>query len=202
MIITAIEKVSRKSRYEVYADGSLVGTMSADMILTYRLAKGVEISPETLTDILKEAERSDAWTLLLTWLGGKPYTTKMANDKLADNGFCEDAIAYAMQKAADYNYINDEEYATELVAELNPKRSTRRIKQDLYQRGLTGEYVDELLAQNDESEACYASLTRKLRGKSLEGVGELKTMQSLAGQGFGYDTIRAAIARYKVERDE
>ena len=202
MIVTAIEKIPRKSRYEVYADGSLVGAMSADMILTYRLAKGVEISPETLADILKEAERSDAWTLLLTWLGGKPYTTKMARDKLADNGFSEEAILFALQKAADYNYINDEEYAAELVAELNPKRSTRRIKQDLYQRGLTGEFVDELLAQNDESVACDLALARKLRGKSLESIGELKTMQSLANQGFSYDTIRASIARHKEGSDE
>ena len=202
MIITAINQVKRSSRYEVYADDNLVGTLSADMILTYRLHQGQQIDEETLASLVEEAAKSDAWQMLLGWLAAKPYTIKMATDKLLEHGFGEQATQYALDKAIGYNYINDEEYAREMIDELNPKRSTRRIKQDLFARGISGDYVDELLTQNDESQACKAALNRKLHGKPIESVGELKTMQSLATQGYRYDVIRAVVAEYKEQIDE
>ena len=202
MIITKIEKVKRKNRYEVYADGGLVGTMSADMILTYRLSQGKEIAAEDLVAMMEKSACSDAWTTLLTCLSSKAYTVKMARDKLKDQGFEDKAVEYALDKAIGYNYINDEEYAKELLMELCSKRSTRRIKQDMYQRGLSGAYVEELLSLNDESEACKYSLERKLHGKLLDKENELKVMNYLAGQGFGYDTIRETVSAYKEGCDE
>lgn len=201
MTITAIEKRKRESRYDIYLDGELAATLSDEAILTYRLKSGKELDEQEWREIVCEAEKQDAVNAILAALSVKPYTERMAKDKLQQKGFVPLAIDYAVAKMVDYGYIDDADYAVEYVEETKSSRSKLRIKHDLQQKGVSAVLIDTALSKMDEEEACRRSLWRKGRGKGCDEDTQNKLTKYLLGQGFAYDTVRKCVAEWAAENE-
>lgn len=199
MTITAIVKRKRQKRYDVYLDGVFFATLSDDAILTHRIKVGVEVDKRQFATVVALGERQDAVNDLLASLSRRAHTVRTAKDKLKERGFSHDAIAYAIEKMQDYGYIDDKQYAQDYIEQFRATRSALRIRRDLMQKGIASSIVDEMLASQDESEACYRSLQRKARGKEWSDESKLKVMRSLVSQGFSFDTVRSCVARFEKE---
>ena len=119
MRISGIEKRKRQARYDVYADGVYLATLSDEAILTHRLKVGMELPEGELVVIIEEAAKQDAVNCILTLLSGKAYTCKMARDKLREKGFGKEAVDYAVEKMLDYGYLDDLAYAAGTLAKGN-----------------------------------------------------------------------------------
>lgn len=197
MTVTAIEKRKRQARYDVYLDGEKYVTLSEDAILSYRLRVGMEVEPQAFSELVRDAERQDAVNYVLSALSTRAYTRKGARDKLKERGFSPDAVEFAMQRMEYYGYIDDEAYCRDYIEECRRTRSNRRIKQDLWEKGIPADVVERHLAQNDEHDACLLSLSRKAKGKELIADFLVKLTRYLTGQGFEYDVVRACIEEYK-----
>lgn len=199
MRISGIEKRKRQARYDVYADGVYLATLSDEAILTHRLKVGMELPEGELVAIVEEAAKQDAVNCILTLLSGKAYTCKMARDKLREKGFGKDAVDYAVEKMLDYGYLDDLAYAEEYWEQTKTSRSKRRVRQELWQKGIADSIVQSVLKDDCEVEACMSNLRKKVRGRVLDEAMRLRVMRSLVSQGFDYDTVKRAMAKYEEE---
>ncbi|MBQ4444574.1 MAG: RecX family transcriptional regulator [Clostridia bacterium] len=201
MTITAINKRKRQARYDIFLDGEYFATLSDQAILENRLKVGDEVDGAAFAELVKDAEKQDAVHYVLAALSARAYTEKGARDKLKDRGFSPEAIAYALERMAYYGYINDEEYCKDYIAECHNTRSNRRIKQDLWEKGIKDAVAEKYLKDNDEHDACMLSLTRKARGKEWTEEFVLKLTKYLLGQGYEYDVVKTCLGEYAT-RDE
>ena len=202
MIITAITKRKRQARYDVYLDGRYYVTLSEDAVLTHRLRVGQEVEAASFAETMRDAERQDAVAYVLSALSTRAHTTRTATDKLREKGFSADAIDYAIAKMKYYGYIDDEAYCEDYIAETHASRSNRRIRQDLREKGIPDAVIAAHLADNDEHDACYLSLSRRARGKEMTPEFVAKLKRYLLQQGYEYDTVSDCLHRYAEEYDD
>ena len=203
MTVTAIVKRRRQARYNIYLDGTYYATLSEDAVCTNRLQVGTQVDLHSFAAMVVEAERQDAVAYLLSVLSARAYTERNARDKLAQRGYSQDAIRFAIERMQYYGYIDDEQYARDYVEQYAATRSKMRIRQDLRQKGIADAIITPLLALTQEQEACALSLQRKMRGKVYTEDLKPKLIRSLMQQGFSYDTVCRCIADYvRAMRDE
>jgi len=76
----------------------------------------------------------------------------------------------------------------------------RRVRDELYRRGVPREYWDEALSEaapEDDGEALDALLNRKLRGAEPTRENLKRASDYLARRGYSWSEISDAVQRYK-----
>lgn len=197
MIITSIEKIKRSVRYNVFVDGELYCSLTDFSILSVGLKSGLELD-DYIIELIEEAKRKECFTDLLNILASRT-TEYTARQKLLKKGYNEDEITYAIEKAKEYNYIDDEAYARDFISS-SSGRSKLRLKIDLVDiRGISSEIVDRALKDYNEKNALYYPLRREL----LKGnVDKQKVIAKFARQGFSYDAIKSVMTTIEEEEDD
>ena len=196
MVITDIVKIKRSNRYEVYADGELLTVLSDFGVVDCRIKLGAEVDTIMLERI-EEAKKDDAYNTLMRSLSVSGTTVFRAKRKLRDKGVPEEYVEYAINKAIENNYLNDEEYARNYVLYTRAK-SGMRIRYDLSERGVSSKILDKVLEDFDEEAACFEAVDRTLRGP-LEDNELKKYFAKLCNQGFPYDLVKRTYERYVEE---
>ncbi|MCI9655177.1 MAG: RecX family transcriptional regulator, partial [Lawsonibacter sp.] len=102
----------------------------------------------------------------------------------------------------DLGYLDDAAYARE-VAELYTRKGygVRKIRDELYRRGVPRELWDEALEQikeEDNASAIDAFLEKKLRG-SHDPKDVKRASDALARRGYRWPEISGALRRYGME---
>ncbi len=207
-MITAIEKNKKTGKYVIYSDAEAAGSLSAAALLLARLSVGQIIDNKELASIIQEGERSDALNDLLVTLSRFSITESGAKHKLVAKGYSECAIEYAISRAREYGYINDGEYAKRYVETSIQCKGKRRIREELKQKGLDCEIIEDSLAFANEQESCSTALASLFRLKKIEHAQavpyseKVKIVRSLLYKGFDYDTIKQAFADYGCDAED
>lgn len=136
-----------------------------------------------------------AWEQTLRWLNAKWYSEKKLVEKLRKLHYPAAEIDDVLQKCRDYGFVNDDMLAEEFAKSQSSRgRGSRRIANELYRHGLTGEAAEkalELIAPNDE-EAARTALQSKLASLKNETDWRKKREKAfrfLANRGFPLDVI-------------
>ena len=100
--------------------------------------------------------------------------------------------------------LNDLEYAKNLVRHYERKGyGTRKIRDELYRRGVPREYWDEALEEREGSEeAIDAFLRARLKGGLPEGKELKRVTDALTRRGFSWPDIAAGLRRYGAEVED
>ena len=111
-------------------------------------------------------------------------------DKLSKAGFSDEAVNEAVEYVRSFHYIDDERYAKRFVEIYHENRSIKRLRQDLYKRHVSEQYIELALENIDyeklgldaekASELSYEE-SRKLVAKLYRkgfSVGSIKDMLS------------------------
>ncbi|MBQ7653369.1 MAG: regulatory protein RecX [Clostridia bacterium] len=196
MVITDIVKVKRHKKYEVYADGELLVVLSDFGIVDCRIKIGVEVDNDMLEKI-EDAKRADAFETLLRSLAMSGTTVSRAKNKLREKGIGEEYVEYAIKKAKEYGYLNDDEYAENYVSSSRGK-SKLRIRYELMERGISSNKIDDALLDFDEENACTEALEKSLRAPLLDAE-KKKFFAKLCNQGFPYDLVKRCYEKYVEE---
>ncbi len=115
----------------------------------------------------------------------------------------EQAEAVA-DKLADLGLLNDEEYACTVVRHYAAKGyGPRKIRDELYRRGVPREYWEGALGEREPDERQIDKLVRqKLRGAEPTRENLKKVSGYLARRGYGWDEISGALGRLRKEEWE
>ena len=183
----------------VLEDGSILRIGESEVV-NFALYSGKELS-EDEADLLQEsARRSGLKTKAIELLMRKPQSRKELGRKLAEWEAAPEEAEAICDRMEELSYLNEPEYASRIVRHYAQKGfGARKIRDELYRRGIPRELWDEAMAQiEDNSPAIDAFLEKKLKG-SHDPKDIKKASDALARRGFSWSEISDALRRYGME---
>ena len=113
-------------------------------------------------------------------------------------------VAHVVARLKEYGYLNDASFA-ETYARLrqeNEKFGQRRVRQDMIQKGLKSELIDQTIearyGQTDEAALARQHLERKRLKKPTTDKETARIVRRLVGAGFSVPTIYAVLREWDV----
>ncbi len=148
-----------------------------------------------------EEIRKKARLRLLGLLQRRAYTEYQLRDKLSKSGYADDVADDAIAYVKDLHLIDDYEYCRDYITYSSERKSRRRIRADLRQKGVSIDIIEEafdsVISGGDLADE--EQLIRRLMDKrhydpttaSFEDMQKMKAY--LYGKGFDPDTIGQCI---------
>lgn len=200
MKITDIkQQVKRADRYSVYGDGKYLFSFSEAELLATGLRINQEFTDDELAELRAKAVIDKGYDSALNLISRRPRSEWELRDYLKRKDYDPDASQEIINKLHDRGHINDEDFARRWVENRRLLKATsqRRLKQELRQKRIDDDIIEQVLAadETDEVELLKELIERKRQQTKYQD--ELKLMQFLARQGFGYDKIKQALEELK-----
>ena len=145
----------------------------------------------------------DAKNRALSLLNRRDYSRKMLIDKLTEKGASEEDAVEVADWLVSLGVIDDARYGALVVRHYDRKGyGIRRIKEELFRRGIDKELWDVSLEEISEpGDTVYRLLCRKLRASaSPEDLD--RAANFLLRRGYSREEIRGALERYSSEIGE
>lgn len=210
--ITRIEKpYQHKERYHIYVDGEYFLSVHEDILVKYRLHKGMEIDESEIQQWLEAEEYNKVKQMALRYLSYKPRTTQEVKMYLNRKGCEGDTIEQVIDEMEKNGFLNDLEFAKAWVNERQRHKGygKRRLKQELLKKGMDPAVVDEVLIhieEEDERQLAISIAERRylrLCHESWPRI-ERRLGNYLLRQGFSmgmvYEVLNLFRTRYEEEK--
>lgn len=206
-----------------FEDGSLLRVGEGDVV-SLSLYAGRELDEQEAAALTAAAGQSRLNERAAELLSARAMSRKELVDKLSDPprrrkrtdpdraepdpealAREREALRQGAEQAADrmeeLGLLDDKEYAAAVVRHYSAKGfGERKIRDELYRRGVPREYWEDALGGQPGTEDALDRLVRqKLRGAEPTRENLKKASDYLARRGFGWEEISAALERYGVE---
>lgn len=210
-----------------FEDGSLLRVGEGDVV-SLSLYAGKELDEQEAAALTAAAEHSKLNERAVELLSARAMSRKELLDKLStplrrkkkageeapapDPESLErqrEALRVSAEQVADrmeqLGLLNDEEYGRAVARHYSAKGfGVRKIRDELYRRGVPREYWDGALSELSECEERGERrlddlVRKKLRGEEPTRENLKKVSDYLARRGFGWEEISAALERYRID---
>lgn len=202
MRVEKVEALSEEQLAVRLEDGSTLRCGPKET-LDFGLRAGLELNAETL-ERLREAcafwaVRRQAASLL----SRRAMSAGELKQKLRDKGADPELAEQAADRLLDLGAIDEEAYAAMVVRHYAAKGyGARRIEQELYRHKLPRETWAKALEElPDSRDKLDALVRRRLQSAPIDRQGLKKLADSLLRRGYGWEEVRAAIARNTAQED-
>jgi regulatory protein len=187
----------------VLEDGSIL-RLGENEVVSFSLYAGKELSPNEAEALLSAAKQSGLKEKALNLLAGKPMSRRELERKLDAWEATESEKAAICDRLEELGYLNDGQYAARVVRHYSAKGyGERKLRDELYRRGVPRELWDEALQEAESPEgAIDAFLRKKLDGKTPDRKELQKVSAALARRGYGWSDINEALERYEIQTEE
>ncbi len=195
-VITALEtgKRSRK-RVNVQIDGAFGFALSLDEAA--RLRKGQVLSEQEIATLQAADASQRAADVAARLLSLRPRSTAEVRQHLLRKGVTAETAEAAIARLQVMGYLDDHAFAQAWIQSRGSSRSlsARALRNELRQKGVARDIIDELLAGQDDQESAEQaarSQLARLRGKDRAQARQ-RLMGVLARRGFSSSTSRDAV---------
>ena len=197
MKITNIkQQMRRQDRYSIYVDGKYAFSFSENELIASGLHSGQELSDQDLHGLKDQAVLDKAYDRTLNLISHRPRSAWELRDYLKRKDYDEEVSAHTMQRLQDRGYVDDADFARRWVEtrRLLRSNSQRRLRQELLQKHITTDIIDQVLSadETDERQVLRDLIDRKRKQTKYQD--NLKLMQYLSRQGFNYEDIKTTLA--------
>ena len=195
MLVKAIRQTAAGKAAVCLEDGSEISTSSA-VITDLRIRAGIELDDAGISALKTESANVLCFEAGIEIVSKRLYSKKELCDKLARKGYSEDATGYAVNRLADYGFLDDETYAAAVARHYASKGfGPGRVRAELSKRGVDRELWDDAVGGMPDSSD---KLDRFIRTR-LKDPGDRDQIRKISGtlyrRGYSYDEIREAFAR-------
>lgn len=181
----------------VFVDGEFWTGMDQVLCQMLGLKIGQQISDEKKAEVEHEIGSSEAFEAAVIFLGYRDRSEKELRDKLRSKEYGEGVINEVMQRLESCGYVDDRDFAREVLASQQIKGKGRRAAQvKLRQLGVADEIVEEALqeAYPEADELATAVAWLKSRRLDLSDRDQQqRVIRRLVARGFSYQTAREAL---------
>jgi len=202
-IITSITEQKKKSRVNIYLDGRFFCGLEKLTCVSNNLQVGTEISKEQLEEIQQQSEQSVAFSKSLDFLSSRMRSEAEIKKYLAGKGYLPLTIENTISKLKEYSYINDEEFANQLIRSY-PSLGQAALKQKLIQKGVPQNTIKSFLESIDaESEEEKAEIIAKkyLKNRINSKNIKQKLNNHLISKGFSFEIASKLTKKFTAEED-
>ena len=185
----------------VMEDGSIL-RVSKNQIADFALYAGRELSDEETDRLLQAVEKENFRSRALRVVTDTPKSRKMLLKILAERNCQPEQAEEIADWLENMGLLDDRRYAADVV-ELYVRKGygKRKIRDELYRRGVPRELWEEALEQieeEDNASAIDAFLEKKLKG-SHDPKDVKRASDALARRGFSWSEVSDALRRYGME---
>ncbi len=204
MIITF--KTGGRGKVTVYGDGEIIAAVDEEFMLTCGYKDNDEIEGAQMTAFVEAVCLRSAFLGAMRLLALRDHGRKELENKLVSKGHKRIYASQTCDTLEERGYIDDRVFASALANRLLEGKgfSVRRIKSELFQKGISREIVDDV-CQNIDNEPILRIielLNTKFSGKLSTEKGVRKTFAALQRMGYGYSDIRSAMAQIDISTPE
>lgn len=184
-------------------DGSIL-RLGEKEVIDFALYAGKELTEDEAQAIVEAARRSGLKEKTINLLARKPMSRRELERKLEEWEAGEEECAAICERMEELGFLNDGEYAARLVRHYSTKGyGERKLRDELYRRGIPREFWEEALAQaEDSAQAIDSFVEKKLAGKTADQKELKKVSDALARRGFSWSDISNALGRYGARMEE
>lgn len=142
----------------------------------------------------------------LSLLERSDKTAKEMRQKLKEREYQPEEIEETMAFLEEYHYVDDREYVRKYIRTYSSRKSIRKIRGELEQKGVDEALIDEEMAVLPVDEE--AQIVQWLRKKGYDPGEPVEWMQyrrltaALGRRGYSYETIRRATERMLEEQQD
>lgn len=214
--VTSVEPQKKNShRFNIFLDGEFAFGADEDLVVDHRLVIGKIIGPEDLEKILLDAEIGKLMERIYGLSNIRQRSEKEIRDFLKRISFKRKikgieeispiVIESTIDRAIKKGLINDEQFAKAWVEARGKKYGPIRIKQELLQKGIDREIIEEVFRQQptgNSEEVVQKLLEKRLeRWKNLDPMHfRKKAYDYLLRRGFRYDLVKSIIENFIKKR--
>ncbi len=202
MLITDIQKqVKNKKRMSIFIDDEYSFSANVNVVYDFGLCIGMEIDEELIHDIKFKDGVIRAYSSALR---GSITTEFAMRNKLSAKEYSKDVIDEVIDRLKEYDYINDDEYVKNYIQTHIQKYGEKRIRLELYKKGINLNQYDFMLSEcrNSEYEMC-----KNLAQKKLYSIGDIqkdkkynKIASFLQMRGYSYSVIKEVLEDLEISR--
>jgi regulatory protein len=210
--ITALKEIPRKPKRRIveFSDAEPV-ELSLEIIAVQGLLVGRTVTADTLRTACKDDARKMAETFALKLMNRKNCSEQGLRKALTGQGWSGQMADEIVDKCRTWGYLNDKRLAELVVNDAIGRKhlGPARIRQTLRSKGIdegVGAAAQERAAAAEPPlvEQALAALKGKERGYArLDAeTAKRRIIAFLQRRGFGFDTIRAVLARVGAAKEE
>lgn len=203
MRITALDKQSRRSTYELQIDGEAAFAVSPDIRLQFGLRAGDEISHERLIAVREAEERHVAMKSALRLLSYRPRSERELRERLAKKSVSEQIRDATIARLRENGLIDDDAYARTFVEgrDRTSPRGRRLLTAELRTKGVSKPIAEEATSDVDERQAAYRAAARRARSLAKVPFADFRRRLGdfLVRRGFDYETAGETVSRVWTE---
>lgn len=194
MKITNIkQQVKRSDRYSVFVDDTYAFSLSESALLSERLASGQELDKARLEELKATSGADKAYGNALRYVAMRPRSVWEMQTYLRRKGVDEPIAEDIIRRLEAVGLLDDVAFAKTWVANrrLLKNMSKRKLKLELQQKRLSESVINQAMQEDETDERqTLRELVEKKRNRYPD---QIKFMQYLARQGFGYDDIKSVL---------
>lgn len=204
MQIDSIEPIT-KDRSRVKLDTGEKFVLYKGEIRMLKLKPEMELSEAVYLQIMKGILAKRSKLRAMNLLKARSYTEYQLSKKLLDAEYPPEIVEQAIAYVKSFGYIDDKQYAVDLIKEQSERRSRKEIYQKLQLKGIARETLDNAFsevydnseADNSLNEASIILKTLKKKNFSKDAPYEekQKMLAYFYRRGFSIDSVYEAIEK-------
>ena len=205
MVIRELKPSQRvEGRWLAFLEDGTILRLGESEVIDFALYAGKELTEEESAALQDSARRSALKGKTIELLSRKPHSRKELERKLAQWEADKEETASICDRMEQLGYLNDAAYAARVVRHYSAKGyGERKLRDELYRRGVSRDLWDEALKQAEASDGALDDfIEKKLAGKQPDQKELKKVSDALARRGYNWSDISAALRRYGAECDE
>lgn len=145
-LVCGLEKLTG-GRYLVSLDGGLSFPLYKKELDEFDICEGEELKQDSLECIIHELLPKRAKLAAMNYLQSMDRTEQQLRRKLHLLSYPEEIAEQAVAYVRSYHYIDDVRYAVNYIEYRKDARSLRVLEQELYQRGISQDDLQEAMQQ-------------------------------------------------------
>lgn len=198
-------------RFNIFLDGVFAFGADEDLVVENRLVPGKIIDQSIMEKLLFEVEVGKLIERMYRLWNIRPRSEKEVRGYLKNLSFkrkiknqgeiSEVAIELLISKLKQKRLLSDEEFAKAWVESRSRKYGINRVKQELYQKGISREIIEEVVSGQvtgqSEQQTAEKLLEKKMRVWKNLPILEFKkkAYEFLMRRGFEYEVVKEVVEK-------
>ncbi len=196
-------QTKNKERCNIYLDENYVCALSMIVVIRNRLIIGNEITETELVNIAIESDKETAFDYAVKYICTYVPTQRQLEKKLYEKKYVKQVVDYVIEKCKKYGYIDDLKFAKAYVYQNSLIKGKIKLEQELLQKGVKQEYIDEALSGYEEGDGCMATARKKAANKDLSDPKQYaQVVRFLTYRGYAWDYVKECLDKIKKEQEE
>ena len=195
MKVVEITTTLDKKEYLVILENNSKFRASADVILKFKIAPGLELSGDDIANIKNNSKDDRAFNAALRLITGRRKTEFEIRAYLKKKELNQERIEEIVNRLLDLNLLDDSKYIESFIHDQNLKSPISRTKliYKLKAKGISANLIDEYFSSHEDNQLDNLKKLIEIKRRQTKYKDNQKLMAYLVRNGFNYSDIKSII---------